>query len=208
MYEIQYVLIDISLSFHFQDLCVGTKNLTDDIIPCTWVGYNISGSAEIKNGALWVNGMEIRKLSELRPQQDYSNGTNSSSSQNTFRMPIGQQMFITMRLCNKAMLCTNRSLAVVLIKNSASLVGVSDNGTAIEEKLTMTSRKRAARELDIKTPSGEKRRNIIFMRHTILEVHYFLTKVYLNMSQMISFLFAFATRPGCWTVYNCDSSEA
>lgn len=161
MYEIQYVLINISLSFLLQDLCVGTKNLTDDIIPCTWVGYNISGSAEIKNGALWVNGMEIRKLSELRPQQDYSNGTNSSRSQNTFRMPIGQQMFITMRLCNKAMLCTNRSLAVVLIKNSASLVGVSDNGTAIEEKLTMTSRKRAARELDIKTPSGEKSLSVL-----------------------------------------------
>lgn len=141
------------------DLCVGSKNLTEDIIPCTWVGYNISGSAEIKDGALWVNGMEIRKLSELRPVQDYSNGTNSSSSsgsnKDNFRMPIGQQMFVTMRLCNKAMLCTNRSLAVIIIKNSASKVGVSTNGTAIEEKLTLVSRKRAAKELDIKTPSGK-----------------------------------------------------
>lgn len=140
-------------------MCVGSKNLTEDIIPCTWVGYNISGSAEIKDGALWVNGMEIRKLSELRPVQDYSNGTNSSSSsgsnKDNFRMPIGQQMFVTMRLCNKAMLCTNRSLAVIIIKNSASKVGVSTNGTAIEEKLTLVSRKRAAKELDIKTPSGK-----------------------------------------------------
>lgn len=137
------------------DLCVGSKYLTQDIIPCTWVGSDISGSAEIKNGALWVNGMEIRKLSDLRPVQDYSSGTNSSSSsKDNFRMPIGQQMFVTMRLCNKAMLCTNRSLAVIIIKNSASKVGVSTNGTAIEEKLTLVSRKRAAKELDIKTPSG------------------------------------------------------
>lgn len=133
---------------------MGSEKLTDDIIPCTWVGYNISGSAEIKNGALWINGKEIRKLSELRPVQDYANGTNSSK-QDVFRMPIGKQMFITMRLCGSSMLCANRSLAVIVIKSSDSKVGVSNNGTAIEEKLAITSRKRATQELDIKTPSGE-----------------------------------------------------
>ena len=146
-------------------MCVGSKNLTEDIIPCTWVGYNISGSAEIKDGALWVNGMEIRKLSELRPVQDYSNGTNSSSSsgsnKDNFRMPIGQQMFVTMRLCNEAMLCTNKSLGVVVITNSDSVVATSTNGSAIEEKLSITSRKRAAAELDIQTPSGNCVKNKI-----------------------------------------------
>uniref|UniRef100_K1PPK2 Protocadherin Fat 4 n=1 Tax=Magallana gigas TaxID=29159 RepID=K1PPK2_MAGGI len=134
------------------DLCVGSEEETDDIIPCTWVGYNMSGSAEIKDGALWINGVEVRKLSDLKPYQDYTN-TNSSAS-NGFTMPVGQQMFVTMRLCNKAMLCTNKSLGVVVITNSDSVVATSTNGSAIEEKLSITSRKRAAAELDIQTPSG------------------------------------------------------
>eukprot|EP00105_Crassostrea_gigas_P044580 XP_019928728.1 PREDICTED: uncharacterized protein LOC109620535 [Crassostrea gigas] len=112
----------------------------------------MSGSAEIKDGALWINGVEIRKLSDLKPYQDYTN-TNSSAS-NGFTMPVGQQMFVTMRLCNEAMLCTNKSLGVVVITNSDSVVATSTNGSAIEEKLSITSRKRAAAELDIETPSG------------------------------------------------------
>lgn len=113
----------------------------------------MSGSAEIKDGALWINGVEVRKLSDLKPYQDYTN-INSSAS-NGFTMPVGQQMFVTMRLCNKAMLCTDKSLGVVVITNSDSVVATSTNGSAIEEKLSITSRKRAAAELDIQTPSGE-----------------------------------------------------
>lgn len=45
---------------------MGFKNLIEDIILCIWVGYNISGFVEIKDGVLWVNGMEIRKLLEFR----------------------------------------------------------------------------------------------------------------------------------------------
>lgn len=123
----------------------------------------MSGSAEIKDGALWINGVEVRKLSDLKPYQDYTN-TNSSAS-NSFTMPVGQQMFVTMRLCNEAMLCTNKSHGVVVITNSDSVVATSTNGSAIEEKLSITSRKRAAAELDIQTPSGNCVKNISIIKY-------------------------------------------
>jgi hypothetical protein len=146
-------LNDVLIYFHPIDLCVGSEEERDDIIPCTWVGYNTSGSAEIKNGALWIDGIEVRKLSDLKPYQDYTNINSTSSS--SFTMPVGQQMFVTMRLCNQAMLCTNKSLGVVVITNSNSAIATSTNGSAIEERLSITTRKRAVAELDIKTPSGE-----------------------------------------------------
>ena len=113
----------------------------------------MSGSAEIREGALWINGKEVRKLSDLKPYQDFSNPNNTNSS-NSFTMPVGQQMFVTMRLCNEAMLCRNKSLGVVVVTSSDSVIATSTNGSAIEERLTIDSRKRAAAELDIRTPSG------------------------------------------------------
>lgn len=110
----------------------------------------MSGSASIKNGALWINGNEVRKLSELNPMHD------NSSKGEGFKMPVGKQMFVTMRLCNEAMLCTNKSLGVVVITNSQSVVATSTNGTAIKEKLALSTRKRSAAELDITTPSGKE----------------------------------------------------
>lgn len=109
----------------------------------------MSGSASVKNGALWINGKEVRKLSELNPMYD------NSSVDIGFRMPVGKQMFITMRLCNEAMLCSNKSLGVVVITNSQSLVATSPNGTSIRETLSLTSRKRSTAGLDIITPNGE-----------------------------------------------------
>lgn len=112
----------------------------------------MSGSASIKNGALWINGKEVRKLSELNPMHD------NSSKAEGFKMPVGKQMFVTMRLCNEAMLCTNKSLGVVVITNSQSVVATSTNGTAIKEKLALSARKRSAAELDITTPSGKEKK--------------------------------------------------
>lgn len=137
------------LSSFVLDLCAGSDENTDDILPCTWVGYNMSGSASIKDGALWINGKEVRKLSELNPMYD------NSSVDIGFRMPVGKQMFITMRLCNEAMLCSNKSLGVVVITNSQSLVATSPNGTSVRETLSMTFRKRSTAGLDIITPNGE-----------------------------------------------------
>jgi hypothetical protein len=139
----------VSQNLNISDLCVGSEENTDDIIPCTWVGYNMSGSASIRNGSLWINGRKVRKLSELNPVHD------NSSNSDGFKMPVGKQMFVTMRLCNEAMLCTNKSLGVVVITNSQSTVATSTNGTAIKERLSLSTRKRSARELDISTPSGK-----------------------------------------------------
>lgn len=109
----------------------------------------MSGSAAIKDGALWINGQEVRKLSELNPMHD------NSSVDKGFQMPVGKQMFVTMRLCNEAMLCTNKSLGVVVITNSQSVIATSSNGTAIRQTLSITSRKRSSAGLEIITPSGK-----------------------------------------------------
>lgn len=154
-----YNIRNLTKLIWISDLCVGSEEETDDIIPCTWVGYNVSGSAEIKNGALWIDGVEVRKLSDLKPFQDFTK--ENSSVSNSFTMPVGQQMFVTMRLCNEAMLCANKSLGVVVITNSDSVVATSTNESAIKKKILIISRKRAATELDIQTPSGDYDKNNI-----------------------------------------------
>ncbi|XP_062596534.1 uncharacterized protein LOC134257978, partial [Saccostrea cucullata] len=143
------------------DLCVGSEENTDDIVPCTWVGYNMSGSAIIRNGSLWINGKKLARISELKSVQDYSNLTYLEN--NHFLMPVGKQMFVTMRLCNEAMLCTNKSLGVVVITNSESVIATSTNGTAIKERLSLSVRKRSTADLDISTPSGLVSRQTIIV---------------------------------------------
>ena len=181
----------------FVDLCVGSEEETDDIIPCTWVGYNMSGSAEIRDGALWINGKEVRKLSDLKPYQDYSN-PNYTHSSNSFTMPVGQQMYVTMRLCNEAMLCRNKSLGVVVVTNSDSVIATSTNGSAIEERLTITSRKRAAAELDIRTPGGQCQRVSLALSRSCNSVYC------VNKFDEVCFMF---DRSSGWAGDRCDSTE-
>ncbi|CAC5416406.1 unnamed protein product [Mytilus coruscus] len=48
------------------DMCIGTDKYLDNIFPCTWVGYNTSGSASIKDGYLYIDDIKLRPLSELK----------------------------------------------------------------------------------------------------------------------------------------------
>lgn len=135
-------------------MCVGTSEDNDDVFPCVWVGYNMSGSAMINNGWLYINGIKIRPLSEYRPQ----NGNASDNSSNVFHMEPGRTLFLTMRVCNDAMLCANKSLGTVTITDNKALLQSSTNGESIEIVHSFTTKstrkKRGADVLAITTPNG------------------------------------------------------
>lgn len=139
-------------------MCIGTSEDNDDIFPCMWVGYNISGSAIIKNGYLYINDHKIRPLSELRPHDDNNNVTDS----NVFHMEPGRTLFMTMRVCNDAMLCTNKSLGSITMTDKKAVLETSVNGESIKLVHSFTSnstrKRRSADILSVVTPDG----NIIF----------------------------------------------
>lgn len=137
------------------DLCIGSTPFIDDIFPCTWVGLNESGKAEIKNGDLWINGQQVRALSDLRVGGQAGSSSGNSTGK-LFNMPVGKVMFMNMRLCSEAMLCKNITAGCIVITNSRSLTEVSLNGQAISQDISVTSKrkKRALGDTNIRTPSG------------------------------------------------------
>lgn len=136
------------------DLCIGSTPFIDDIFPCTWVGLNESGKAEIKNGDLWINGQQVRALSDLRVGGQAGSSSGNSTGK-LFNMPVGKVMFMNMRLCSEAMLCKNVTAGCIVITNSRSLIGVSTSGF-ISQYISVTSKrkKRALGVINILTPSG------------------------------------------------------
>ncbi|XP_076116641.1 uncharacterized protein LOC143084119 [Mytilus galloprovincialis] len=146
------------------DMCIGTSEDNDDIFPCLWVGYNISGSAIIKHGWLYINDHKIRQLSELRPNDN--NATDTST--NVFHMEPGRTLFMTMRVCNDAMLCTNKSLGSITITDKKAVLQTSVNGEAIKLVHSFSSnstrRKRSVDVLTITTPDGLESGQSIMMQ--------------------------------------------
>ncbi|KAK3104702.1 hypothetical protein FSP39_008103 [Pinctada imbricata] len=131
------------------DFCVGTEEFADDVVPCTWVSYNTSGSAKVKNGFLYVNDVPVRNLSDLMPVQDF---TSVTTRDNTFRMPVGQTLFVMIRLCNLAGQCTNKSAGSSFILANYTVVLNSHNGSVINYvDNIVTSRKRATTMLNFFT---------------------------------------------------------
>lgn len=61
IFVLYVLLIELILDF-----CVGLEEEIDDIIFCIWVGYNMFGFVEIKDGVFWINGVEVRKLLDLK----------------------------------------------------------------------------------------------------------------------------------------------
>lgn len=119
------------------------------------MGLNESGQAEIRNGDLWINGQQVRALSDLRVggQAGFPSG---NSTGKLFKMPVGKVMFMNMRLCSEAMLCKNITAGCIVITNSNSITEVSINGQAISQDISVTSKrkKRALGNINILTPSG------------------------------------------------------
>jgi hypothetical protein len=116
------------------------------------VGLNESGSAEVRTGNLWINGQSIRQLSELR----IGESTISNSSGKLFRMPVGKVMFLNLRLCSEAMLCSNLTAGCIVITNAKSIIRTSVSGEAISQDISTTTRrkKRSIGNINIETPSG------------------------------------------------------
>lgn len=118
------------------------------------MGLNESGKAEIKNGDLWINGQQVRALSDLRVGGQAGSSSGNSTGK-LFNMPVGKVMFMNMRLCSEAMLCKNITAGCIVITNIRSLIGVSISGS-ITQEITVTSKrkKRALGNISILTPSG------------------------------------------------------
>lgn len=119
------------------------------------MGLNESGKAEIKNGDLWINGQQVRALSDLRVGGQAGSSSGNSTGK-LFNMPVGKVMFMNMRLCSEAMLCKNVTAGCIVITNSRSITGVSTSGQALSQDISVTSKrkKRALGNINILTPSG------------------------------------------------------
>ncbi|XP_063408918.1 uncharacterized protein LOC134692399 [Mytilus trossulus] len=145
-------------SINKYDLCIGTDMNKDDIFPCAWVGYNISGSASIKDGYLLIDDIRVRPLSELKNTFWNVSEEQTQNKTSVFHMEPGRTLFLTMRVCNEAELCTNKSLGSVLITNTESIIKRSDHGEAIHivEYVSTDSRrrKRNAETIVLTTPEG------------------------------------------------------
>lgn len=142
-------------------MCIGTDKYLDNIFPCTWVGYNTSGSASIKDGYLYIDDIKLRPLSELKTRVwniSYESKENRTSA---FHMEPGRALFMTMRVCNEAVLCTNKSIGSVLITNTETVLKTSEHGESIEiiqsVNTNTTRKKRDTDVIVVTTPEGKFR---------------------------------------------------
>ncbi|XP_078664148.1 uncharacterized protein LOC144907219 [Branchiostoma floridae x Branchiostoma belcheri] len=64
------------------EYCLSSReDLSDDVFPCTIVGYNSSGSVEVKDGeGLLVSGEVVANLTDIKPPSSCSASTNDSTS--------------------------------------------------------------------------------------------------------------------------------
>lgn len=147
--------------FFFSDLCIGNSmNNRSNIIPCTWVGLNASGDAEIKNGNLYVNGLRIWKLSEIRPlQQNEAEAPNVTAD--SFHMEPLRTLFVSIRICYEGgMLCSFKFLGTVTMVTDNTKSLTSEDGSAISATVSAGGGgggaigKRAATSFTVETPAG------------------------------------------------------
>ena len=106
--------------YFISDFCVGsTEDIIDDIIPCVWVAINSSGVVEIKNGHLYVDNIAYYKLSELRA---LSSGmyTNTNETSGDFMMEPGRTLFLFLKICNKAEICSVKLTNTVVVEGNSS----------------------------------------------------------------------------------------
>ena len=140
----------VKLFIIFVDICIGSSEYHDDIFPCTWVSVNMSGTVMIKEGAIYMNEYKLYELHELRKDQ-------SDSTSDTFHMEPGRTLFITMRACNEAKLCSNKSLGSVTMMDGKAVMETSVGGEAIEMEYDMSGRRKkrsTGDSLVIITPNG------------------------------------------------------
>ena len=110
----------------------------------------MSGTVMIKEGAIYMNEYKVYELHELRRDQ-------SESTSDIFHMEPGRTLFITMRACNEAKLCSNKSLGSVTMMDGKAVMETSVGGEAIEMEYDMSGRRKkrsTGDSLVIITPNG------------------------------------------------------
>ena len=90
------------------------------ILPCVWVGYNVSGGCAIKDGYLTYDGQNIYSMNEINNKLD------ETSEPGLFRMETGRELFPYLHVCNKAKLCSKKFLGSVTITSPQSEIKTSD----------------------------------------------------------------------------------
>ncbi|XP_048250418.1 uncharacterized protein LOC124151537 [Haliotis rufescens] len=141
------------------DFCVGSSaTVPDDIFPCTWVGYNESGTVAIKDGYLNINGEKIHKLSQYRP--DANDWIDNPFDKKLFTMAPGTDMFIFMKMCNEAGRCTAKLIGSSFVETQSSTMAVTGTdglpvSIQMDGKMSLR-RKRAASKVSVQTPAGLK----------------------------------------------------
>ncbi|XP_048258679.1 uncharacterized protein LOC124137747 [Haliotis rufescens] len=135
------------------DFCVGSSEASiSDIFPCTWVGYNTSGTVTVTDGYLKVNGVAIYTLSQFKPDYNVSVNTTDKSA---FTMAPGTEMFIFMKMCNEAQLCTTKLLGSTVVETDMSTMATSSDGSAVTVDVGDGGRrKRDVSGVTVSTPDG------------------------------------------------------
>ncbi|XP_067658325.1 uncharacterized protein [Haliotis asinina] len=151
--------ISMDPSIKRYDFCVGSStSVPDDIFPCTWVGYNQSGTVTIEDGYLKINGEKVQKLNQYRP--DASDWINNPFDKTRFTMAPGTEMFIFMKMCNEAGRCTAKLIGSSFVETKSTHLAVTGpNGLPISIQMDGTislRRKRAASKVSVETPAGLK----------------------------------------------------
>ncbi|KAK3103480.1 hypothetical protein FSP39_019545 [Pinctada imbricata] len=139
------------------DMCLGSSENLDDIFPCTWVGYNESGEVKIMDGAIYVNGKVLSRLSEVKAfDPNQTDADRAAPENNVFRMEPGRTVFLTMRVCNKAVLCSNKSLGTLTMASQGAVFKKSEGGAAIDAIVQIPDgggrKRRTAQSVEILTP--------------------------------------------------------
>ncbi|XP_046547050.1 uncharacterized protein LOC124257104 [Haliotis rubra] len=136
------------------DFCVGSSETSiRDIFPCTWVGYNTSGTVTIEDGYLKLNGHNIYMLSQYK--SDYNASVHGTTDKSAFTMAPGTEMFIFMKMCNEAQLCTTKLLGSTIVETDKSTMATSSNGSAFTVGVGGGARrKRDLSGVTVSTPGG------------------------------------------------------
>ncbi|KAK6192291.1 hypothetical protein SNE40_003784 [Patella caerulea] len=139
------------------DFCVGSsEDSYEDIFPCTWVGYNVSGKVSISDGWLLINDEQFKPIGVYHPN---FNDTSPDNASTAFKFEPGRTLFLYMRMCNEARRCTMRLVGSSVVINNNSKVVTSSKGGPLRVNLASNEPGRQKREIEvisIETPTVMK----------------------------------------------------
>lgn len=140
-------------------VCVDEKPWDDDVFPFTLVGIAEAGVIKIKDGAVYLNDKKLADLCKYLKPKKTTNYTQAITKTNClFNMEIGRTIFMCMKLCNQADMCTMMECgSVTFVKDGKCTISSSKNGKAISVNIIKSSTKRAVDSVaEIQTPDGKK----------------------------------------------------